>query len=135
MWPEKQQYPSHSEMHEILERNPEEAAIRGLWGDAEFLKNITDLNPKLKNTQFADYHGHGWNFRAIFKKDEAGNLLDKVGDIVSHDDPDKFKKAVHMSSIHLDVGMHCVDCHFEQDTHGTGHLSVSYTHLTLPTKA
>jgi len=122
MWPEKQQYPSHSEMHEILERNPEEAAIRGLWGDAEFLKNVTDLNPILKNTQFADYHGHGWNFRAIFKKDEAGNLLDKVGDIVSHDDPDKFKKAVHMSSIHLDVGMHCVDCHFEQDTHGTGHL-------------
>ena len=122
MWPEEQKYPSHSEMHEVLERNPEEAAIRGLWGDPEFLKNVTDLNPELKNTQFADYHGHGWNFRAIFKKDEAGNLLDKVGDIVSHDDPDKFNKAVHMSSIHLDVGMHCVDCHFEQDTHGTGHL-------------
>ena len=122
MWPKEQQYPSDAEMHQILERNPEDAATRGLWGDLEFLKNVTDLNPDLKNTQFADYHGHGWNFRAVFKKDEAGNLLDKVGEIVSHDDPDKFKKAVHMSSIHLDVGMHCVDCHFEQDTHGTGHL-------------
>ena len=122
MWPKEQQYPSDAEMHQILERNPEDAATRGLWGDLEFLKNVTDLNPDLKNTQFADYHGHGWNFRAVFKKDEAGNLLDKVGEIVSHDDPNKFKKAVHMSSIHLDVGMHCVDCHFEQDTHGTGHL-------------
>ena len=48
--------------------------------------------------------------------------LDKDGNIVSHEDPDKFEKAVHMSSIHLDAGMHCVDCHFEQDTHGNGHL-------------
>ena len=27
-----------------------------------------------------------------------------------------------MSSIHLDVGMHCVDCHFAQDSHGNGHI-------------
>jgi len=27
-----------------------------------------------------------------------------------------------MSSIHVDVGMHCVDCHFSQDAHGSGHL-------------
>ena len=27
-----------------------------------------------------------------------------------------------MSSVHLDVGMHCVDCHFSQDSHGNGHL-------------
>ena len=122
MWPKEQRYPSNAEMHEILERNPEGAAVRGLWSDPEFLKEVSKLNPKLENTQFADYHGHGWNFRAIFKKDEAGNLLDKDGNIVSHEDPDKFEKAVHMSSIHLDAGMHCVDCHFEQDTHGNGHL-------------
>jgi hypothetical protein len=122
MWPKEQKYPSNAEMHAILERNPEEAAIRGLWGDRAFLAKVSEMNPKLNNTQFADYHGHGWNFRAIFKKDEAGNLLDKDGNVVSPDDPDKFKKAVHMSSIHLDVGMHCVDCHFEQDAHGNGHL-------------
>ena len=27
-----------------------------------------------------------------------------------------------MSSVHLDVGMHCVDCHFAQDNHGNGHI-------------
>ncbi len=122
MWPKKQRYPNDTEMREILDRNPEGAAVRGLWSDPEFLRQVSELNPKLSNTQFADYHGHGWNFRAIFKKDEAGNLLDKKGNIVSHDDPDKFDKAVHMSSIHLDAGMHCVDCHFEQDAHGNGHL-------------
>ncbi|MGJ8663853.1 MAG: hypothetical protein ACSHWU_09390, partial [Marinicella sp.] len=41
---------------------------------------------------------------------------------VSDNDPDKFKKAVHMSSIHVDAGMHCVDCHYGQDSHGNGHL-------------
>ena len=120
MWPEEQQYPTSAEIREINARNPEEAAIRGKWGDVEFLKRVSELNPKLKNTQFADYHGHGWNFRAVFKKNRKGDLLDADGNVVSPDDPDKFKKAVHMSSIHLDVGMHCVDCHFAQDTHGNG---------------
>ena len=39
------------------------------------------MNPKLKDTQFADYHGHGWNFRAVFKRDRDGNLLDAEGNI------------------------------------------------------
>jgi hypothetical protein len=122
MWPEEQRYPTHAEMYEILKRNPEEAAIRGKWSDVEFLKQVSEMNPDLNNTQFADYHGHGWNFRAIFKKDRKGNLLDAEGKIVEPDDPEKFDKAVHMSSIHLDAGMHCVDCHFAQDTHGNGHI-------------
>ncbi len=29
---------------------------------------------------------------------------------------------MHLSDIHLDKGMHCVDCHFEQDCHGNGQL-------------
>ena len=122
MWPEKQKYPTDAEMHAILERNPEEAAIRGKWGDREFLRQVSEMNPKLNNTQFADYHGHGWNFRGVFKKDRKGNMLDAVGKIIEPEDPEKWKKAVHMSSIHLDVGMHCVDCHFSQDSHGNGHI-------------
>ena len=123
MWPEEQQYPSNSEMFERLMRNTEEAATRGKWGDLEFLSKVwTDINPKAKNTQFADYHGHGWNFRAVFKKDRKGNLLDAKGNIVEHDDPDKFKKAVHMKSLHLELGMHCVDCHFSGDAHGNGYI-------------
>jgi hypothetical protein len=123
MWPKQQKYPSNAEIRRINERNPEEAAIRGLWGDVDFMKNVwTDVNPKNKDTQFADYHGHGWNFRAIYKRDRKGNLLDADGKIVANDDPQKFKKAVHMSSIHLDKGMHCVDCHFAQDAHGNGYI-------------
>jgi hypothetical protein len=122
MWPEKQRYPTDSEMREILDRNPEEAAVRGKWSDPEFLKNVSGLNSKLKDTQFADYHGHGWNFRAVFKRNRKGALLDAKGEIVADDDPKKFEKAVHLSSIHLDVGMHCVDCHFAQDMHGNGHI-------------
>jgi hypothetical protein len=122
MWPEEQRYPSDEDFARIHQRNPEEAAVRGKWSDPEFLKRVSELNPTLKDTQFADYHGHGWNFRAVHKRDRKGNLLDADGAIVAADDPEKFEKAVHLSSIHVDVGMHCVDCHFSQDVHGDGHL-------------
>ena len=58
---------------------PRARRSRGKWGDPEFLKHVSELNPKLKDTQFADYHGHGWNFRAVFKRDRKGNLLDADG--------------------------------------------------------
>ncbi len=127
MWPKKQRYPTMEERRRILDRNPEGAAVRGKWSDPDFLKEVSKLNPTLKDTQFADYHGHGWNFRAVFKRDRKGTLLDKDGNPVSDNDPDKFnpanpKKAVHLTSIHLDVGMHCADCHFGQDSHGNGHI-------------
>jgi hypothetical protein len=122
MFPKEQAYPDAHEIREVNKHNPEGAVVRGLWKDQEFLRGVSELNPGLKNTQFADYHGHGWNFRAVFKKDRKGNLLDDVGNIVEPDDPEKFDKAVHMSSVHLDVGMHCVDCHFSQDSHGNGHI-------------
>ncbi len=122
MWPEEQRDPSIEEQRQILDRNPEGASVRGLWGDLDFLRNVTDLNPELNDTQFADYHGHGWNFRAVQRRDREGNLLDADGDIVPNDAEDKFDRAVHLSSIHLDRGMHCVDCHFAQDNHGNGHL-------------
>ena len=58
----------------------------------------------------------------MFKRDRKGTLLDKDGKAVSDDDPAKFSKAVQLSSIHMDLGMHCVDCHFGQDAHGNGHV-------------
>ncbi|MFB3104996.1 MAG: hypothetical protein ACE1ZA_08715, partial [Pseudomonadales bacterium] len=122
MWPKDQKYPSIAETHEVLERNPEAAASRGNWGDVDFLKTVWELNDKTQDTRFADYHGHGWNFRAVFKRDRKGNLLDDDNNVVADDDPQKFDKAVHMSSIHLDAGMHCVDCHFSNDNHGNGHI-------------
>ncbi len=122
MWPAKQKYPTAAEMREILDRNPEGASVRGNWSDPDFLASVSSLNARLQDTQFADYHGHGWNFRAVFKRDRHGTLLDQDGGAVADTDPDKFKKAVHLSSSHLDAGMHCVDCHFSQDTHGNGHI-------------
>jgi hypothetical protein len=32
------------------------------------------------------------------------------------------QEGVHLSSIHVDVGMQCVDCHFSQDNHGNGYI-------------
>lgn len=122
MWPEEQQYPDAHTIRQVNERNPNAAAPRGKWADVEFFDVLQEMNRDMKDTQFADYHGHGWNFRAIFKRARDGTLLDAQGNAVADDDPDKFSKAVHMSSIHLDVGMHCVDCHFTQDNHGNGHL-------------
>ncbi|MBV8165655.1 MAG: hypothetical protein JO021_02605, partial [Alphaproteobacteria bacterium] len=122
MFPAQQKYPSNEEMYKTLVRNPEEAAIRGNWSDVEFTAKVSEMNRDLKDTQFADYHGHGWNFRAIYKRDRKGNLLDERNNVITPDDPQKFKKAVHLSSIHVDLGMHCVDCHFSQDAHGNGHI-------------
>ena len=122
MWPEQQQELSLEEQRAVQARNPEGAVVRGKWSDLDFLRNVTDLNSQLNDTQFADYHGHGWNFRAVQKRDLEGNLLDAEGNIVANDDPDKFEKAVHLSSIHVDKGLHCTDCHFTQDNHGNGHL-------------
>ena len=129
---DKDQILGHEKTFEIAMRNPEEAAHRGLWDDVEFLKKVWDNNGKNKDTQFADYHGHGWNFRAIFKRDRKGRLLDEKGQLVADNDPDKFKKAVHMASIHVDKGMHCVDCHFEQDAHGNGHLYGEVAQAVIP---
>src|ERR1051325_3230892 len=122
MYPKAQKNPTEAEMAESLRHNPEAAAARGLWTDLDFLEKVAELNPQLKHTQFADYHGHGWIFRAIFKKDRKGNLLDLQDNLISHDDPEKFAKAVHLKDIHLAKGMQCADCHFLPDVHGNGKL-------------
>ena len=124
MYPKQQKNPTDEEMVKSLRKNPEAAAARGLWGDVNFLEKTAELNPKLKETQFADYHGHGWVFRAVFKKDREGNLLTLKDEKIAHDDKDKFKKAVHLKDIHLAKGMQCVDCHFLNDMHGNGLLTV-----------
>ena len=124
LYPKQQHNPSPAEEQEKLNRNPEAASVRGLWSNFDFLTTTgtPEFNSLLKNTQFGDFHGHGWLFRKVYKRDRKGNLLDAQGSLVSSDDPDKFKKAVHLNDIHLDKGMHCVDCHFRQDSHGDGNL-------------
>jgi hypothetical protein len=122
MYPKTQHNPTDAELVRSVRDNPEAAAARGLWGNLAFLEKVAELNPQLKNTQFADYHGHGWVFRAVFKKDRQGHLLDADDNIIPSNDPAKFTKAVHLNDVHLAHGMQCVDCHFETDVHGNGKL-------------
>ena len=124
MYPAQQHNPSEEQRYESSLHNPEAAAARGLWGDEKFLEQTGSdaFNSKLKTTQFADFHGHGWVFRAVYKHDRKGNWLDKDGNQIAFDDPQRFQKAVHLADIHLEKGMQCADCHFEQDNHGTGKI-------------
>jgi hypothetical protein len=124
MYPKQQRYPTEQERYQASLKNPEGASARGLWSDAKFLEQTgsAEFNLQLKQTQFADFHGHGWVFRAVYKHDRKGNWLDSDGKTISFDDPRKFAKAVQLADIHLKKGMHCVDCHFRQDSHGNGKL-------------
>ncbi len=124
MYPEKQHNPSDEERYRSWLSNPEAAAARGKWGDPAFLEmtGTPEFNAQLKQTHFADFHGHGWVFRAVYKRDRKGNLLDGEDRVVESEDKDKFQKAVHLKDIHLEKGMHCTDCHLSQDSHGDGNL-------------
>jgi hypothetical protein len=147
MYPRKQKYPTAEEYTRAAMNNPDEASARGLWSDPEFLAHVAELNPSLKHTQFADFHGHGWVFRAVYKKDRHGQLLDYLGRPVPETTeglmaavrvPEAVKEQcrekphcpaprreglpVHLLDIHLEKGMHCVDCHFVQDVHGNTKL-------------
>jgi len=124
MYPAKQHDPTDSERLESWIKNPQNAAARGLWSDLDFLEKTgtPEFNAQLQNTQFADFHGHGWVFRAVYKRDRKGNLLDTEDRVVPPDDKNKFQDAVHLKDIHLEKGMHCTDCHFERDSHGDGNL-------------
>lgn len=136
MYPAEQKHLTAEELNQAQMFNPNEAAARGLWSDPEFLTRVSELNPHLRHTQFADFHGHGWVFRAVYKKDRHGHLLDHRGRVVEKttaklvaamQPPTPAERVhgkqrddvpVHLMDIHLEKGMHCIDCHFIQDVHG-----------------
>ena len=157
MYPPHQKHPTAEEFTRSMMSNPDEAAARGNWSDPAFLERVADLNPQARHTQFADYHGHGWVFRAVFKKDRHGKLLDHRGEPVVDETTAALMEAVrlpidlkeryrgrnaasvqqaafdraeskrdgvpvHQLDIHLEKGMHCIDCHFVQDVHGNTKL-------------
>jgi len=158
MYPPKGKKLSAEDYVRVQMSNPDEAAARGLWSDPEFLANVAALNSQMTKTQFADFHGHGWVFRAVFKTDRQGRTLDHAGKVVENVTSEqlnaamrvpekarelynsrdvealkmaeeKFKQSrdgipVHLLDIHLEKGMHCVDCHFVQDMHGNGRLHI-----------
>jgi hypothetical protein len=140
MYPKKQKYPTAEQYTQSQMSNPDEAAAQGLWSDPKFLEQLTDLNGQTRHVQFADFHGHGWAFRSVFKKDRKGNLLDCQGNVLVNVTNEQLQAAmryqhlppqqrgpqpgvpVHLMDIHLEKGMHCNDCHFSQDVHGNTKL-------------
>ncbi len=161
MYPKKGKKVTSQQNINLMMSNPNEAALRGKWSDPNFLANLTDLNPHLKHNQFADFHGHGWVFRAVFKHDRKGRLLDYYGNPVKDTSAKNLKRGVdiplevrelyrnyekksllqrkveeqkvhakrhgvpmHLMDIHMEKGMHCIDCHFVQDMHGNTRLQM-----------
>lgn len=145
MYPAREAKRTDEQRWTSLRRNPDDTAARGLWGNLDpdefshageragddFLERsgkprdgASTLNDKLEHNQFADFHGHGWMFRQVHKRDRAGNLVDRGGSIIDHADPLKWNKAIHLGDVHMQGTnpMHCVDCHFRQDVHGDGNL-------------
>ncbi len=155
LYPAKQHNPSQDEEQEKLNRNPEGASLRGLWSERKFKDRVSpddflvrvgepfgELNRSFKRIQLGDAHGHGWLFRAVFKRDRRGRVLDSEGRVVENPTAEQLGRAVayqdsdnvelkskppagqpvHLKDIHLEKGMHCADCHFRQDAHGTGIL-------------
>ena len=123
MYPAKQDDPSLQKQHDVQLRNPEGSAARGNWSDPKFLQTIgtDEFNKDMADTRFGDFHSHGWVFRAVYKRDRHGMLLDKDGSVLSTQDV-KSAESVHLADIHLEKGMACADCHFQQDVHGNGKL-------------
>jgi hypothetical protein len=123
MYPGKQHDPTLKQINQVQQRNPEGSAARGNWSDPKFLEQIgtPEFNSTVKDTKFADFHSHGWVFRAVYKRDRHGHLLDQDGNALPDTD-DSIGKAVHLADIHLEKGMQCIDCHYTQDVHGNGKL-------------
>ena len=132
-YPAIPKHPSANQEAVDLMANPEASNVKGLWSDPKFLQVSGDptpgnnFNSTLKHVQLADFHGHGWLFRYVWKMDSCGTLLDAKDRPVAENDPDKWQKAVKLQDIHSEgknnqSGMQCADCHFEGDSHGNGKL-------------
>jgi len=89
MYPAEQRDPTAEQYLLALMANPEGANVRGLWSDLwpeqtdhhgrragkGFLERIWNtVNAWADRTQFADFHGHGWVFRAVFDRDRLRGL-------------------------------------------------------------
>ncbi|TVQ61937.1 MAG: hypothetical protein EA379_05865 [Phycisphaerales bacterium] len=144
-YPAEGRTPTSEQAWRSFMKNPEAASKRGLWGDLypdavshagdvageNFLARTGEppradgqpvFNDRLEHNKVGDFHGHGWIFRRVHKQDRRGNLLTLDDEVIDPTDPDRWRKAVHLQDVHLQRGMHCIDCHFTQDVHGDGRL-------------
>ncbi len=90
---------------------------------ASFLADVSHAQPEARRTRSSPTSTATAGSSAPSSSRTArATCSTRGGQPVADDDPDKFKKAVHLKDIHLEKGMHCVDCHFKQDSHGDGKL-------------
>ena len=125
MYPEKERkLTADAAVRDPARATPRAPPLRGKWSDPEVPRTTsTDLNPKLTRTQFADYHGHGWVFRAVYKQDRKGNLLDadeQGGGGRTIPTGSRRRSTSRTSTSRR--GCTASDCHFKQDNHGNGKL-------------
>ncbi len=111
------------------DRETEAEAVRRVRGWTEDVEqaSLSKHNPEFKLTQFQDQHGHSWNYQNVYLRDKRGRLMDASGGVIPEEDPKKWERAVHLKDIHLEKGMHCIDCHTHQDMHGDGNLYAQMT--------
>ena len=96
---------------------PRTRRSRGLWGDLDFLSKVwTDVNPKAEGHAVRRLPRPRLELpRGLQARPQGQPARRGRARSCPTTRPTSSSKAVHMSSIHVDVGMHCVDCHFAQD--------------------
>src|SRR5262245_39269708 len=94
MYPAQQKNPTSEELIRTLQRNPNESASRNNLADPEFVADLSSLNPYLNKIQFADFHSHGWAYRAVFKKDRKGNFIDYRGNLIGPPSTEKLAAGI-----------------------------------------
>ena len=148
MWPEKQKYPTAEEIREVLDRNPEGAAPRGLWGDLDFLRNVSRPQPEAqghpvrrlprprlelpRDLQARPQGQPAGRRRQDHRRRRSGEVRRKDAPKFAPVGQNAPGKAVHMMDIHAEKGMQCVDCHFAQDSHGNGQI---YGEVAAPSRS
>ena len=108
MYPPTEREITSEEFVQSQMSDPNEIAARAKTSDPQFLQAVSELNPTLRKSYFADFHGHGWVFKAVFKKDLEGNYLDHFGNKI----PDP---SAHQRQIAIDQSLETQKLHRNTD--------------------
>ena len=73
MYPKEERELSSEQFIQAQMNDPNEITARNNLSDPAFLKSLTELNPRLRKSHLADFHGHGWAFKAVFLNQTLNN--------------------------------------------------------------